>query len=177
MKRLLLLYFLLLSTMAAAQQSSEADERIEQCIRKLPPGFVFRCSYQFKPWCYRLISFTTLLSKDMEYVIRIEDYDTLSYPTVIAVLYDAQRNEIGHTASGGIPVDGFRFKCRATGIYHLSFSFKDVRTRYEGVAVLAFKGKYAPGQQFYILRHSAERRSQIQDFYMLLSGLFLDRYF
>jgi hypothetical protein len=57
---------------------------------------------------------------------------------MIVTLYDSQRNELATSHVNNKFFPGWTYKCKATGIYYLSFTFKDSQS-YCGAAVLGFR--------------------------------------
>jgi hypothetical protein len=141
MKTFFVLFFsLLFSPNIFAQNWAicNGDKLKLQALRSLPKNSTLIQSYTIngKGGCRRNEA-TCLLSRDMDYVVRIASQDDGSYGIVVC-LYDANRNEMITSDINNKLFNGWTFKCKQTGIYYLSFTFKDSQN-YCGGAVLGFK--------------------------------------
>ena len=134
---LVLLLFAFASSTASAQ--CDSDLYSQKSLKALPPGFTFVKSYKIdgKNGVRKNIEYTCVFSKDTNYVIRMNGKD--GGPNgMIATLYDSQRNELATSHFNNKFFPGWTYKCKATGIYYLSFTFKDSQS-YCGAAVLGFR--------------------------------------
>jgi hypothetical protein len=77
------------------------------------------------------------LSKDTNYQIAISGKDG-NAQGLIGTLFDSKRNKIVTSFYNNKFLPGWTYKCRSTGIYYLSFTFKDSKS-YCGAAVLGFR--------------------------------------
>jgi hypothetical protein len=141
MKNLIALLAVVFSLAFISTASAQCDSELysTKCIKSLPPGFTFVKSYKIdgKNGIRRNIEYTCVFSKDTNYVIRMAGKD--GGPNgIIATLYDAQRNELATSHFNNKFFPGWTYKCKATGIYYLSFTFKDSQS-YCGAAVLGFR--------------------------------------
>jgi hypothetical protein len=57
---------------------------------------------------------------------------------LIATLFDSKRSQLATSYFNNRFYDGWTYKCTATGIYYLSFTFKDSKS-FCGAAVLGFR--------------------------------------
>jgi hypothetical protein len=132
MKNIILISLIVLcpilgSTTAFAQCDSELYSN--KALKALQAGFTFVKSYK--------IEYTCVFSKDTSYMIRMESKD--GGPNgIVATLFDSNRQELATSHVNNRFFPGWTYKCKATGIYYLNFSFKDTNN-YCGAAVLGFR--------------------------------------
>lgn len=141
MKTFFVLFFsLLFSPNIFAQNWAicNGDKLKLQALQSLPQNCTLIQSYNIMGrGCGRGHEATCLLSRDTDYVLRIASQDGGSHGIVVS-LYDAKRNEIITSHINNKFFNGWTFKCKTTGIYYLSFTFRDSQSRCGG-AVLGFK--------------------------------------
>jgi hypothetical protein len=128
---------ILVTTAAFAQCDSE--QYSQKSLKALTPGFTFVKSYKIdgKNGVRKNIEYTCVFSKDTNYMIRIQGKDG-GATGIVATLYDQQRNELTTSYVSNKFYPGWTYKCKATGIYYLLFTFKDSES-YCGAAVLGFR--------------------------------------
>lgn len=121
-----------------AQAQCNAELYNNRCLRALPPEFTFVKSYRIdgRGGTRRKIEYTCVFSKDTNYMIYISGKDG-SAQGIISTLYDSRRNKLVSSYINGKFIEQWTYKCRATGIYYLTFTFKDSNS-YCGAAVLGF---------------------------------------
>lgn len=138
---ILLIFFLLLHTKVLGQSwldSCSFTILKSRALQALPKNCTLIQSYTIRGrGCGRGHEATCLLSRDTDYVLRIASQDGDSHGIVVS-LYDEKRNEIITSSVNNKFFNGWTFKCKTTGIYYLSFTFKDSQSRCGG-AVLGFK--------------------------------------
>lgn len=142
MKKFLFIASALLLTVVFVNQSSaqcNAELYINKSMKSLSPGFQFLKSYRIdgRGGTRKKIEYTCVLSKDTNYQINITGKDGGSNG-LIATLYDAKRNRLISSYYNNKFLPGVVYKCRSTGIYYLSFTFKDSQS-YCGAAVMGFR--------------------------------------
>ncbi len=122
-----------------ASAQCNAELYVNKSMRALESGFQFSKSYRIdgRGGTRKKIEYTCVFSKDTNYQIRIFGKDG-NAQGVIGTLYDSKRNLMVSNLYNNKFLDGWTFKCRSTGIYYLSFTFKG-STSYCGAAVLAFR--------------------------------------
>jgi len=129
--------FMLSGWSAMGQCNSELY--VNKSMKSLESGFQYSKSYRIdgRGGNRRKVEYTCVFSKDTNYQIRITGKDGAAQG-LIGTLYDSKRNELVSSFYNNKFLDGWTFKCRATGIYYLSFTFKNSKS-YCGAAVLAFR--------------------------------------
>ncbi len=142
MKRLIfwiaLLFGTLFSTWSVMGQCN-SELYVNKSMKSLESGFQYSKSYRIdgRGGNRRKVEYTCVFSKDTNYQIRITGKDGAAQG-LIGTLYDSKRNELVSSFYNNKFLEGWTFKCRATGIYYLSFTFKNSKS-YCGAAVLAFR--------------------------------------
>jgi hypothetical protein len=136
----ILLAFVMVSfsgTESKAQCNSELYNNI--ALKMLQPGFTFVKSYRIdgKGGVRRKIEYTCVFSKDTNYMIRMSGKDG-GPKGLVATLYDSKRSQLASSYVNQKFFPGWTYKCTATGIYYLTFSFVE-STGYCGAAVLGFR--------------------------------------
>ena len=123
------------------QASAQCDAEIytSQALKALTPGFTFVKAYKIdgKEGNRKQIEYTCVMNKDNDYMMRLASKDGVSNG-IIVTLYDPQRNELATNHISNKAFVGWTFKCSATGVYYITFTFKDAPS-YCGGAVLGFK--------------------------------------
>ncbi len=130
--------FALLSTESASAQCN-AELYNNKCLQKLQGGYTFVKSYRIdgKNGARKKIEYTCVLSKDTNYQLQVQSKDGAAVG-IIGTLYDSKRNRKASTYYNNKFYEEVTYKCRATGIYYLTFTFKDSKS-YCGAAVLGFR--------------------------------------
>lgn len=108
-------------------------------MKNLEKGFQFSKSYRVdgRGGARKRIEYTCVFSKDTNYQIQISSKDGKS-EGIIATLYDSRRNRVISTFYNNKFLPGFTYKCKATGVYYLSFTFKGSKS-YCGASILGFR--------------------------------------
>ncbi len=129
--------FFLIDNSVNAQCNSELY--VNKSMKELSPGFSFYKSYRIdgRRGARRRIEYTCVFSKDSNYQLQIHGNDG-GARGIIGTLYDSRRRKIVTSFYNNKFLQSWTYKCRATGIYYLSFTFKDSKS-YCGAAVLGFK--------------------------------------
>lgn len=142
MKKLALVFSLIICAVVSSTQSASAQCNVElynnKCLKQLQQGFTFVKSYRIdgRNGVRKKIEYTCVFSKDSNYQIQINGKDGGAHG-IIATLYDSKRNKKASNYYDNKFFTNWSYKCRATGIYYLSFTFKDSKS-YCGAAVLGF---------------------------------------
>lgn len=133
------LFTFLLATTTDVQAQCNAELYVTKSMKSLSPGFQFSKSYRIdgRNGSRRKIEYTCVFAKDTSYQITITGQDGEA-DGLISTLYDAKRNKIISSYYNSKFLDTWTYKCASTGIYYLSFTFKDSKS-YCGAAVLGFK--------------------------------------
>lgn len=140
MKRVLLVISAIALFLITEQANAQcnAELYISRAMRELSQGFQFSKSYRidFRGGTRKKIEYTCVFSKDTNYQIHIVSKDGNAYG-LIGTLYDSRRNRIVTSYYNNKFMSSWTYKCRSTGIYYLSFTYKDSKS-YCGAAVLGF---------------------------------------
>jgi hypothetical protein len=140
---LYLAYFIVFTSLFftnfAASAQCDSEIYTKRAFQTLSTGFTFVKSYKVdgKNGIRKQIEYTTVFSKDTNYMIRMAGKDG-GVQGMIITLYDSQRNELATSHVNNKFFPGWTYKCKATGIYYLSFTFKDSQS-WCGGAVLGFR--------------------------------------
>ncbi len=132
-----LVLFAAMGTEAQAQCNSELY--VNKSMMQLAPGFSFYKSYRIdgRNGTRKKVEYTCVFSKDSNYQLQITGKDGAAQG-IIGTLYDSRRNKIITSYYNDKFMPAWTYTCRATGIYYLTFTFKDSKS-YCGAAVLGFK--------------------------------------
>jgi hypothetical protein len=141
MKKLNIIGIALFLVLAAFQAQAQCNSElyVNKSMKSLETGFQFSKSYRIdgRAGTRKKIEYTCVFSKDTNYQIRISGKDG-GANGIIGTLYDSKRNEMVSSFYNNKFLDGWTFKCQSTGIYYLTFTFKNSQS-YCGAAVLAFR--------------------------------------
>jgi hypothetical protein len=140
MKTFFVLFFSLLFPAKISAQNwaiCDEDKLKLQALQSLPKNCTLIQSYNINGKGCKRNEATCLLSRDMDYVVRIASQDG-GFHGIVVSLYDEKRNEIITSSVNNKFFNGWTFKCKTTGIYYLSFTFRDSQS-YCGGAVMGFK--------------------------------------
>jgi hypothetical protein len=143
MKKLFVLFSIFFAVLAATSFQANAQCNAElfnnMALKLLPPGYTFVKSYRIdgKNGDRKKIEYTCVFSKDTDYIIKMSGKD--GGPNgLIATLFDSKRAQLATSYFNNRFYEGWTYKCTATGIYYLSFTFKDSKS-YCGASVLGFR--------------------------------------
>ncbi len=127
----------MVSTKAAAQ--CDANGFTENCISKLGDGFTFLKSFKIdgEGGSKGKVEYSYVFSKDTQYSINICATGE-STDGIIVTMYDSNRKMVGTNFANGKFYPAFIYPCNATGIYYITFTFKDSK-KHCGGSVLGFK--------------------------------------
>ena len=111
-------------------------ELVDACPANIPTGFTFVKSYELNALgnTAKKIEKSYVFSKNMTYSLAMCKGD----PNVIVKIFDSSRNEVASNFYDNKTLPSFGFKCGATGIYYMAFSF-DKSEKDCAAAVLAFR--------------------------------------
>ena len=115
------------------------DQYTNQCIPKMAEGFNFLKAYRLdgKSGSVPEFQYSHLFTKGNQYMINLcaggEETDGL-----VVTLYDSRKQQIATSFVDGRYVKGLIFPCKATGIYYISYTYKDSQD-YCGGSVMGFK--------------------------------------
>jgi len=141
--RLIIAFFLLIiissanSTKVRAQCNPEVYSL--NCIEKIKEGFVYMKSYNVDGHngSKDIVEYTAVFSKDAIYFLNIctESNDV---DGIILTIYDSKRDPVTSNKIDKELLQELEFKCKVTGIYYLTFTFREPR-RSCGGCVLTLK--------------------------------------
>jgi hypothetical protein len=140
MKRILFLFLFIANFDIAAQVLGHCDFDAYKlkALSYLPKGFTLLKSYKINGMgCRRNNGAIFILSKNTTYMLKISSKDG-GFHGLVATLYDAKYNEIATSQLGNKLFNGFTYQCKKTGVYYISFTFKDSQIPC-AAAVLGFK--------------------------------------
>lgn len=135
---LLIVFFMFFNFSAFSQCDTEVYTA--QALKTLSSGFTFVKAYKIdgKEGTRKKIEYTCVMNKDNSYMMRVSSKDGGASNGIIVTLHDAQRNELAVNQFNNKSFNGWTFKCPSSGVYYITFSFKDSQS-YCGAAVLGFK--------------------------------------
>lgn len=122
-----------------AKAQCNAELYVNKSMKALANGYQFSKSYRIdgRGGSRRKIEYTCVFAKDTSYQITITGKDG-GAKGLIGTLYDSRRKKIVSSYYNNKFLQSWTYKCKATGIYYLSFTFKDSQ-QFCGAAVLGFK--------------------------------------
>lgn len=104
----------------------------------LPKGFTLSKSYNVDSRiCRKVNEGILILHKNFDYVIRMATKGGGFYGMIVT-LYNAEREELMTSVLEHKQFNGWTYRCKQTGIYYISFTFKDSQSHCGG-AVLGFR--------------------------------------
>ncbi|MDB5273659.1 MAG: hypothetical protein JWO58_2026 [Chitinophagaceae bacterium] len=128
---------LILVALQVVVLKGHAQCKTDECVAKISSGYTFLKTYQMSQVGDQL-EYSYVLSKDTNYMLVMCNGGG-AQNNIIVTLYDSKRKEIATNqdkASGKV-FPAIAYRCNATGIYYLRFSFIDKPECC--VSVLAFK--------------------------------------
>jgi hypothetical protein len=140
MKLILFLFLFIANFDTAAQVFGECDIESykSKALSYLPKGFRLAKNYTVDGrGCRRGGEYTVILYKNIDYVIRMSAKDGGFYGMIVT-LYNAKREELMTSEFEHKQFNGWTYRCKQTGIYYISFTFKDSQSHCGG-AVLGFR--------------------------------------
>jgi outer membrane lipoprotein-sorting protein len=140
-KRITLLCFLAFLMVKSSEIKAQCDPigYTETCISKLTNGFTFLKSFKIdgENGDKNKVEYSYVFSKDTQYFINICSPDT-NTDGIVVTMYDSQRNQVGTNLVNNNFYPGFVYPCNATGIYYITFTFRDSKS-FCGGSTLGFK--------------------------------------
>lgn len=142
MKKIIITFSLIALIIAVAPESKsqcDAERYTEMCIPKLMDGFNFVKSYKVngEEGSKSKIEYSYVFAKGTQYYINLcndgEDTDGM-----IVNIYDSNRKQVATSYANGNYYPGIIYPCNATGIYYITYTFKDSQNHCGG-SVLGFK--------------------------------------
>ncbi len=111
----------------------------ESCISKLNDGFTFLKSFKIdgEAGSKSKVEYSYVFSKDTQYFINL-CANGANTDGIIVTMYDSNRKQVGTNFLNNSFYPAFIYPCNATGIYYITFTFKDSKN-FCGGSVLGFK--------------------------------------
>ena len=133
----------ILSLFAAihAQGQYNPGDFTKACMERLNNGLTFLKSYDIdgQGGARDKVEYSYVFSKDSNYSLSIcSNSSSGTTDGIVASIYDSNRNLVFTNNVNGRLYDQFSYPCKATGIYHITFTFEG-SAAYCGGAVLGFK--------------------------------------
>ena len=124
-----LLFFLATGFSFAAFGQCNSDLYSEKSMKNIAPGFLYEKSYRVdgKGGRTAKVEYTCILSKDTNYSFTMNSKDGGSNGMVFS-LFDQKRNKVASNFINNKFFTGIQYKCNATGIYFLNFTFQLFRS-------------------------------------------------
>lgn len=134
------LAFLINAAVPYSFAQCDAGKFAENCIPKLEDGFTFLKSFNVdgQAGAKDKVEYSYVFSKDTQYFINICVPGNEPTDGIIATLFDSNRKMVATNFANGKFYDKIKYPCSATGIYYITFTFKDSQASCGG-SVLGFK--------------------------------------
>jgi hypothetical protein len=111
----------------------------DKCVRDLPDGYTFLKSYTIdgQGGTKKKVEFSYIFSKNNSYLIMLGNSSPQTKGIVVTI-YDSNRKKLAASFSNGKYYPAVAYKCNATGIYYLTFTFEGTNDYCAG-SVLSFR--------------------------------------
>ncbi len=128
----------LFSTSLASAQCG-ADVKANECISTLQDGFTFLKTFKIdgQEGAKTKVEYSYVFSKNTQYFLNICN-DGNDTDGIIVTMYDSKRQIVSTNFNNGKFYSGMIYPCNATGIYYITFTFKESQNHCGG-SVLGFK--------------------------------------
>ena len=140
-KVIIILSIVTLSALVAPESHAQcnAEKYTEACIPKLMDGFNFIKSYKIdgQGGSKSKVEYSYVFAKGTQYFINICAEGDVT-DGIIVSLYDSNRKKVTTSYANGKYFPAIAYQCNTTGIYYISYTFKDSKN-YCGGSVLGFK--------------------------------------
>jgi hypothetical protein len=138
MKYLLFSTILFFSAVNAFAQCN-ASLFSQDCVTKVQDGFTFLKSFNIdsQNGAKDKVEYSYVFSKDTQYYLNICTTDE-DKAGIVVTIYDANRKQASTNLSEGKLYQGLIFECKSTGIYYITYTFKNSPNPCGG-SVLAFR--------------------------------------
>lgn len=116
-----------------------ADAKANECISTLQDGFTFLKTFKIdgQGGAKTKVEYSYVFSKDTQYFLNICN-DGKDTDGIVVTMYDSKRQMVSTNFNNGKFYPGMIYPCNATGIYYITFTFKDSQNHCGG-SVLGFK--------------------------------------
>lgn len=123
----------------SAQAECDAKAYKDKCIKGLPDGFTFLKSYTIdgKAGQRKKVEYSYIFSKNTNYLVLMANSNPQT-KGIVVTLYDSNRKQLATSLTKGKYYPALAYKCNATGIYFISFTFEGADNYCAG-SVLGFK--------------------------------------
>lgn len=145
----MVILYLILSTLLSLHTTKKIEgsmlcdskPHMDRCTSALPDGYTFLKSYSIdgKDGSKKTIEYSYIFSKDTNYLIMLAN--NAGNPQVQGLkvtIYNSNRQPLAESFARGKYYPAISYKCNATGIYFIKFTF-DNSPSYCAGSVLAFK--------------------------------------
>lgn len=117
----------------------DAEALANSCIPNLQDGFTFLKTFKVdgQSGAKKKVEYSYVFSKDTQYYLNIcsKSQDT---DGIVVTMYDSKRHIVSTNFNNGKFYPGLIYPCNATGIYYITFTFKESKAHCGG-SVLGFK--------------------------------------
>lgn len=142
MKKLILIVsFAACSLLISPESKAQCNPEMyaELCIPKLMDGFNFVKSYKVngEAGSKSKVEYSYVFAKGTQYYLNLCN-EGANTDGMIVNIYDANRKPVASSFANGKYYPGIVYPCNATGIYYITYTFKDSEN-FCGGSVLGFK--------------------------------------
>jgi len=133
--------FALLCFSLQLQAQCGAKAQASACITELEDGFTFLKSFEVdgKSGAKTKVEYSYVFSKDTQYYINIcSEGEGSGTDGIIITMYDSKRQMVSTNFNNGKFYPGLIYPCNATGIYYITFTFRESQYHCGG-SVLGFR--------------------------------------
>jgi hypothetical protein len=132
-------FIALVFSLAQVNAQCAADAQANACISKLQDGFTFLKTFKVdgQSGAKSKVEYSYVFSKDTQYFLNVCN-DGPGTDGIIVTMYDSKRQMVSTNFNNGKFYPGLVYPCNATGIYYITFTFKDSQNHCGG-SVLGFK--------------------------------------
>ncbi len=136
---LIALAFFCLTPKAEVFAQCNAELYNSKSMKNIAEGFMYQKSYEVdgRGGTRRRIEYPCILSKGTSYHFSVNSKDGGS-DGIILSLYNNRKERLASNYMNNKFFSGIQYYCKSTGIYYITFTFKDSRTHC-GAAVMAFR--------------------------------------
>ena len=131
--------FVLLYTALQTRAQCSSEAQASACISQLEDGFTFLKSFQIdgQSGAKTKVEYSYVFSKDTQYYFNICS-EGPGTDGIILTMYDSKRQVVSTNFSNGKFYPRLIYPCNATGIYYITFTFRESQ-HHCGVSVLGFR--------------------------------------
>ena len=143
-KKIGLLFIILFSIVNVSNAQCDTEQFTDDCLGTLKKGYTFVKSFKIDgdEGKKNKIETSYVFAKGTSYFLNVcSDLGVspeVGQDGIVVSLYNAKRKLLGTNYLAGKFYSGINFPCSATGIYYITYSFKDSK-EYCGGSVLGFK--------------------------------------